>query len=122
MFKIKQTEMSFIKFPDGMQPSSIDEAFILMAYNPKSTNGKPNTITIEDIKELFTGVISEGETRFITGSDLLEFLKENTISPKPEFKGQLAAFDPLGELTGEGNFNDFQKAFTDSLTAQSIFK
>lgn len=122
MFKIKQTEMSFIKFPDGMQPSSIDEAFILMAYNPKSTNGKPNTITIEDIKELFTGVISEGETRFITGGDILNYLEENTDISKPEYKGQLASFNSLGELTGEGDFNDFTKAFTDTLTAQSIFK
>lgn len=114
--------MSFIKFPDGMQPSSIDGAFILMVHNPKSTNGKPNTITIDDIKKFLTGVITEGESRFITGNDLVEFLEENIIFKKTEFKGQLAAFDNLGGLEGAGNFNDFQKAFTDTLTAQSIFK
>ena len=114
--------MSFIKFPNGMSLSSIKDGFIIMVYNPESKDGKPNTISIDEIKKFFTGVIDTGEDRFITGNDLKEYIEENTISTNPKLNGQLAMFDSLGQLTGGGDFNQFEKAFIDGLNTESIFK
>lgn len=105
-----------------MSPSPIKGEFIIMVYNPNSKDGKPNTINIDDIKEFLTGVVTDGETRFITGNDLKGYLEENTISTHPELNGQLAMFDSLGQLAGGGDFGEFEKSFKDGLTPESIFK
>lgn len=107
--------MNTIRFPNDMPASIIEEESILMFYNPKTTDGEPNSLTIQQIRELFTGKILDGEKAFVTGGSIALLIKDGLLRPDKSLDGKIVLIDKNGEMANAGNFEDLQKTFNENI-------
>lgn len=107
-----------IIFPSGMRKGRVQDDRVIMIYEPllktyrsdkKSLD--PSVVTVLDIRNYITGNISIGNSGFITGDELAEYIEKKLITKDPSLVGHVAVFSSTGGLESGGVFEEFENGF-----------